>query len=114
MVFFKIGIIEIDFTSLIALIIGIGIGIALTLLVYAVLLVVSLKPKKYVVKAEAMVTDEEIKEILDNSYNSFNDRELQGEKPTFIHCKDVCLNLIKDISRKFFPDSKHPSLEFMR
>lgn len=101
-----------DLTSLIALLIGVFLGCALLGIIYSIMVVSSLKSRKYVVKAMNIdVTDEEIKEIIHNSILQFKDRDLKGSKATLIHCKDVCFAMANDIARKFFPKAKRPLAE---
>ena len=70
-----------DFASLIAFIIGIFLGCALLALIYSILVVSSIKSKKYVVTAANLdVTDEEVKEIIDNAKAQFKDKNLKGSK----------------------------------
>lgn len=108
----KVWIFDFDLASLFALILGVFLGCALLAIIYSILVVSSMKSKKYVVKAvNTEVTDEEVKEIIDNSILQFKDKDLKGSKATLIHCKDVCYAMASDIARKFFPKSKRPLAE---
>ena len=112
MVLLKLWIFEFDFASLIAFLVGIFLGCALLGLLYSILVVLSLKSKKYVVTAANLdVTDEEVKEIIDNAKLQFKDKSLKGSKATLFYCKDICFALTNDIARKFFPKSKRPFAE---
>jgi len=109
---FKLWIFDFDLTSLVSFIIGILFGCALLALVYSVLVVTSLKRKKYVISAQNNeVSDEEVKEIIDNSIKQFKDSSLKGSANVVEHCRDICFNLVVDISRRFFPKSKRPFAE---
>lgn len=109
---FKLWIFEFDLNSLISFFVGILFGFAILALIYSVLVVSSIKSKKYVVKTKNdEVTDEEIKEIIDNATLQFKDKTLKGAKNTITHCSTICINLTQDIARKFFPKSKRPFAE---
>ena len=104
--------IEIDLSSLIAFLIGIFVGCALLAIVYSILVISSLKSEKYIAKSKVIeVTDDEIKEIVENARKAFNDKNLRGAQSSINHCFSVCANLATDIARKFFPKSKRPLAE---
>ena len=112
MIDLKLWIFDFDFSSLIAFIIGLFAGCALLALVYSIMVVSSIKSKKYVVKAESVdVSDEEIKEIIENAKKAYNDKNLKGAKSSVSHCGVLCKRLVNDIARKFFPKSKRPIAE---
>ena len=112
MINFKLWIFDFDLSSLIAFLIGIFVGFALLAIIYAILVVSSLKSKKYVVEVQNNeVTDEEILLIIKNSQKAFKDKGLKGAQPTINYAIEVTLNMAKDISRKFFPKSKRPFAE---
>lgn len=109
---FKLWIFDFDISSLVAFFIGVFVGCALLALVYSILVVSSLKSKKYIAKSNVIeVTDEEIKEIINNAKKTYSDKNLKGAKSSIGHCTTVCGNLITDIARKFFPKSKRPLAE---
>ena len=108
----KLWIFDFDLNSLVSFLVGILFGFAILALIYSVLVVLSIKSKKYVVKTKNdEVTDEEIKEIIDNATLQFKDKTLKGAKSTINHCFNICSNLTQDIARKFFPKSKRPFAE---
>lgn len=112
MVMFKIWEFDFDVASLIAFIVGIFVGCALLALLYSILVVSSLKSKKYIAKSNVVeVTDEEVKEIVNNASKAYSDKHLKGAKNSIAHCGNICMNLVTDISRKFFPKSKRPFAE---
>lgn len=109
---FKLWIFEFDFNSLVSFLIGILFGVSLLALLYSLLVVSSIKSKKYVVKTKnETVTDEEIMEIINNATLQFKDKSLKGAKNTIGYCWNICSNLTQDIARKFFPKSKRPFAE---
>ena len=109
---FKFWIFEFDFNSLVSFLIGILFGVSLLALLYSLLVVSSIKSKKYVVKTKnETVTDEEIMEIINNATLQFKDKSLKGAKNTIGYCWNICSNLTQDIARKFFPKSKRPFAE---
>lgn len=109
---FKLWIFEFDFSSLIAFVLGIFAGFLLLALIYSIMVVSSVKRRKYVVKSKVTdVTDEEIKEIIFNATAAYKDKKIKGAKGSVSHCSKICTNLITDIARKFFPKSKRPVAE---
>lgn len=112
MILFQIGEIVFDFGSLIAFLIGIVVGILLLFLIYSVLVVSSLKSKKYIAKGEELiVTDTEVKEVVDNARKLYTDKKIKGAKDNIGHCFAICTAMVTDIARKFFPKSKRPVAE---
>ena len=112
MILFELFNIDFDFASLIAFVIGIFVGCALLALIYSILVVSSMKSQKYIAKAKTVeVTDEMIKEMIENARQAYNDKSLKGAKSSVAHCTTVCTNLVTDIARKFFPKSKRPLAE---
>ena len=112
MMFLKIWNFEFDLSSLIAFLIGVLVGCALLAILYSILVVSSLKSEKYIAKSTVIsVTDDEIKEIIENARKAFNDKSLRGAQSSVNHCFNVCANLTTDIARKFFPKSKRPLAE---
>ena len=112
MIYFSFGNIEFDVFNLIAFIVGIFAGFALLFLIYAILVLSSLKKKKYKsVEPAVIVTDEEVKEIVDNARKVYSDKKLKGAKSSVNHCMEICTAMANDIARKFYPDSKRPIAE---
>ena len=112
MVLFELFKINFDLASLIAFVIGIFVGCALLALIYSILVESSMKSQKYIAKAKTVeVTDEMIKEMIENARQAYNDKSLKGAKSSVAHCTTVCTNLVTDIARKFFPKSKRPLAE---
>lgn len=112
MILFELWGLDFDFASLISFFIGIFAGCALLGIVYAILVLSSLKSKKYVTKSKVVdITDEMILEIVDNSKKVFVDKKIKGAKNSISHCWSICCNLVVDIATKFFPKSKYPAAE---
>lgn len=112
MILFELFNIDFDLASLIAFVIGIFVGCALLALIYSILVVSSMKSQKYIAKANTFeVTDEMIKEMIENARQAYSDKNLKGAKSSVSHCTTVCTNLVTDIARKFFPKSKRPLAE---
>ena len=112
MILFKLWGLDFDFASLISFLVGIIAGCALLGVVYAILVVSSLKSKKYIAKSVVVdITDEMILEIVNNSKKVFSDKKLKGAKNSISHCFSICTNMVIEIATKFFPKSKHPAAE---
>lgn len=112
MILFELFNIDFDLASLIAFLIGIFVGCALLALLYSILVLSSMKSSKYIAKSKVVeVTDDVIKEMIDDARMIYNDKSLRGAKSSVAHCASVCMNLVTDIARKFFPKSKRPLAE---
>ena len=112
MVAFQLWGLDFDFASLISFLIGIFAGFALLAIIYAILVVSSIKSKKYIAKSNVVdITDEMVLEIVDNAKKVFSDKKIKGAKNSVSHCWTICCNLVVDIATKFFPKSKHPAAE---
>ena len=112
MILFELFNIDFDLASLIAFLIGIFVGCALLALLYSILVLSSMKSSKYIAKSKVVeVTDDVIKEMIDDARMIYNDKNLRGAKSSVAHCASVCMNLVTDIARKFFPKSKRPLAE---
>ena len=112
MILFELWGINFDIASLISFLLGILIGCALLALIYSILVVSSMKSKKYIAKSRTVeVTDDIVKEMVENARKAYNDKQLKGAKSAVAHCAAVCTDLVTDIARKFFPKSKRPLAE---
>ena len=109
---FKIGIFEIDITSIISFIVGIFLGAIIVCGIYAVAVLSSLRNKKFLVKVEnENVQTEEIKQIILNAQASYKNKELRADNSRISYCTELCKTLAIDIASKFYPNSKYPLLE---
>lgn len=92
--------------------IGLGTGLIIFALLYLLLVLTTLKNKKYIVASNVNdVTDEEIKEIIKNSQAAFKDKDLRGEEGVITYATNLATELVIHIARRYFPKSKHPVLE---
>ena len=109
---FKIWIINIDFSTIISFLIGVIFGATLICLIYALLVVASLRNKKFIIKTDAdTLTTKEVKEMILESQKNFKDKDLMGSNSKISHCKDICTGLVYGIATRFYPNSKYPLLE---
>lgn len=108
----KIWIFNIDFTTILSFIIGIGIGMLLLSLIYALVVVLSMRDKKYAAKLQANdLKATEAEEMIQIAKQAFKDKTLRGEQKELEHFKYVSMNLVYGIASRFYPDSKHPFFE---
>ncbi len=111
-VLFKLGIFEIDFTTIASFFIGILLGAIITCAIYAILVLGSLRNKKFLIKSEDdSLTTTEVKSMIFEAQKSFKDSSLRGDNSRVAHCKDISIDLVYGIATRFFPKSKHPLLE---
>ena len=108
----KFWIFNLDFTTILSFIIGIGIGMLLLSLIYALVVILSMRDKKY--KAKLQANDLSVREaegMIQIAKASFNDKTLRGDQKELEHFKYVSMNLVYGIASRFYPDSKHPFFE---
>ena len=109
---FKLGIFEIDFTSIVSFIIGIFLGAMIVCGIYAFAVLASLRNKKFLLKVETDdVKIEEIKQMILDAQIAYKDKELRADHSRIAYCTDICKKLAIDIAAKFYPNSKYPLLE---
>lgn len=112
MILFKLGIFEIDLTTIASFFIGIFLGAIITCSIYALLVLGSLRNKKFLIKTEDdSLTASEVKDMIFEAQKSFKDKGLRGDNSRVNHCKDISIGLVYGIATRFFPKSKHPLLE---
>ena len=108
----KFWIFNLDFTTILSFIIGIGIGMLLLSLIYALVVLLSMRDKKYKAKLQANdLSVREAEEMIRIAKASFNDKTLRGDQKELEHFKYVSMNLVYGIASRFYPDSKHPFFE---
>ena len=99
--------------NLVAFLIGIVIGFILCLLSYLLIVLVDLKKeeskaKKVVIK----VDDKVIEDIIKNEKNRYKLESANlPASGKVLALRDSCSNLILDIARTYYPESKHPVFE---
>ncbi len=109
---FQIGPITISFSTLISFIVGVFIGLILTILIYLLFVISSLKSKKFFVKTENDdLKIEEVKELVLTTQKSYKDKELRGDTGRMTYCYHLSKDLAYAIAVRFYPKSKHPFLE---
>lgn len=107
----KIWFFDLSFGSLISFVIGASIGVTLCFLVYAIMILSSMRKTTYVVKSKQVVTDAEVNEIIHMTQAAFKDKNMRKDDKPIAYCYNLCQDLVKDIATKFFPDSKRPIME---
>ena len=81
-------------------------------LIYALLVVMSLGDKKFLIKTEDdSLTADEVKDMVLEAQKAFKDKGLRGKQSKVGHCKNLCSDLVYGIATRFYPDSKYPLLE---
>lgn len=111
-ILFKLGIFEIDFTTVISFFIGIALGGIIVCMTYAFFVLASLRNKKFIIKTEEdNLTTIEVKEMISTCQKNFKDKSLRGDLSRIAHCKNLCVSLVYGIATRYYPKSKHPLLE---
>ena len=81
-------------------------------LIYALLVVMSLGDKKFLVKTEDdSLTADEVKDMVVEAQRAFKDKSLRGKQGKVGHCKNLCTDLVYGIATRFYPESKYPLFE---
>ncbi len=108
----KVWIFELDFKTVLSFIIGILLGMVLICLIYALLVVLSLRDKKYSVKVNPdNLSEKQAKNMIVTAQDSFKDRNLRGKMTRTQHFRRLSTDLVYGIASSFYPDSKYPLLE---
>ena len=104
---------KLSFENLLILLSGIIIGFVLCFLIYLLIVVTSFKmEEKRISVPEVKVEDERIQRLIRSAKIEFI--EEASSTPTgqkLNELKNICWNLIHDIARVYFPDSKYPIYE---
>ena len=112
MFLFKIWIFNIDFSTVVSFLIGLLIGAVIICMIYALIVLSSLRNKKFLIKVEDdSLTSTEVKDMIVQAQKSFKDKDSRGELSRVNHCKNISMDLVYGIASRFFPKSKHPLLE---
>ena len=101
-----------DLPLLFSFLLGVGAGLAVFALIYLVLALSTMRKKSYVVKTKVKdVSDQEVYDLIKQTQELFKDKDLKGNSSSISYCKDLCSDLVLNIAKKFFPESKHPIYE---
>jgi MFS superfamily sulfate permease-like transporter len=112
MFLYEIRIFKLDFSTILSFVLGIGIGMLLLSLIYALIVVSSMRDKKYAAKLQANdLKASEAEEMIQIAMAAFKDKTLRGDQKEMEHFKYVSMNLVYGIASRFYQDSKHPFFE---
>lgn len=108
----NIFLIEFNLSLLFSFFIGLGIGLSLAVLFYLILVLSSVRKNNIVVKStQNNLTDEEVKLMIHEAQQIFKDKSLKGANSNLAYCKELSYELILNIAKKYYPDSKRPLYE---
>lgn len=109
---FKLWIFEIDFSTIISFLIGIVMGFILLFLIYALLVISSMRSKEFVTKTENDdLTTQEVKDMVKDAQVSYKDKAIRKDTTRFSHCFNLSKELAYNIASRYYPKSKNPLLE---
>ena len=109
---FKLWIFEIDFSTIISFLVGVMIGFILLLLIYALLVVSSMRSKEFITKTENDdLTTQDVKDMVLESHRLYKDKTIRKETSRINHCINLSKDLAYNIASKYYPKSKNPLLE---
>ncbi|MBR6072490.1 MAG: hypothetical protein IKP77_06660 [Acholeplasmatales bacterium] len=101
-----------DYRIILSFIVGLALGMVLICLIYALLIVLSLRDKKYVVKVNPEnLKEEEAMNMIHLAQESFKDKNLRGKMSKAQYFRRLTSDLVYGIASSFYPDSKYPLLE---
>ena len=108
----KIGIFNIEFSTIISFLLGIVMGFIILLLVYALAVISSIRTKNFIAKTEADdLTTQEVKDMVAQTQKSYKDKTLRKDISRVSHCYSLSRDLAYGIAVRFYPESNHPFLE---
>ena len=112
MIFLSLGPIELNISSLISFTLGIVTGFLVVLTIYMYAIFLNIKKEARIKKADEDDIDEQmVLMLIDGAQNQFKDKKLRNDVGFSNHLYQISQELILDISRKFYPESKTPYLE---
>ena len=98
----KIGIITIDFATIISFLVGVLMGFIILLLVYALAVISSMKTKDFISKTDADdLTTLEVKDMVLQTQKAFKDKTLRGELSRISYCTNLSKDLAYGIAVRF-------------
>lgn len=111
-VLMQIGIINIDFSTILSFLLGIVLGFIILLLVYALAVISSIRTKNFIAKTDADdLTTQEVKDMVAQTQRSYKDKVLRKDISRISHCYNLSRDLAYGIAVRFYPQSNHPFLE---
>lgn len=111
-ILWKLGPFEFNFATIISFLVGLLFGFILTLLIYALAVVSSLKTKNFFAKTQKDdLTTTEVKDMVLQTQTAYKDKELRGDMGRMSYCYSLGKDLAYGIAVRFYPESKHPFLE---
>ena len=101
-----------DYRIIIAFIVGMIMGMILLCLIYALLVLLSLRDKKFRTKVNPeSLKESEALEMIARAQASFKDKSLRGDMTKSQYFRRLTSELVYGIASSFYPDSKYPLLE---
>lgn len=101
-----------DVRVILSFLVGLLLGMILICLIYALLIILSLRDKKYRIKVNPEnLKEEEAMNMIHLAQDSFKDKNLRGKMSRAQHFKRLTSDLVYGIASSFYPDSKYPLLE---
>lgn len=108
---FKLGILEIDYKSILIFLMGLAFGLLCFLIIFLSIIISTRKNKSYIVKSKENVDPNEASELIEKAVLEFHKRSEEENINQFILAKDLAFSLMSDEARLFFPKSKRPLFE---
>lgn len=104
--------INFDFANLMSFLTGIFVGLALFVLYYLYQALKSLRKSKLNTKKTTQdIKEEEILKLIDEAKLKFKDKNLREERSDIGFMVDISKDLVYDVAKKFYPESKYPLYE---
>ncbi len=102
--------VKFDWSMLFGFLGGIFAGISITVLIYLLFVLVTLRGKKKIVSTKVEISDEEMIDRINKTKEAFKNKKLKGSK-SINYATTLCKKLTYDMASSFFPNSNYPLLE---
>ena len=104
---------ELTFSHLTMFLTGLFAGVAIMFMIYLIVLASSLKPPKIKVAFDdKKFPAEELSALVEEKHRDFKEKSAKAQTAEqFVICKDVAVDTVTEIAKRFYPKSKHPCLE---
>lgn len=102
-----------SWASVFVLFTGIAIGFLMCFFIYLISVLTSLKKnEKEVMETKTEISDEDLKRLIRSSVNKYYEESSNLPMNKKINdIKDICIDLIQDIAKMYYPESEHPMFE---
>ena len=104
---------EINFATIVMLVLGFVLGILTMLLIYLSMIKENVKKRKVNIKEyKSKLTQDDLQKMVDEKLDLFKNNKKRKEKGGCLkYTKELSIEIWQEIAKKFYPKSKHPCFE---